>query len=325
MPRPRERRAARRARAARSTLLALPNLCRDHRAVPLFVAEALWHDFHLSSGFANVVPVSFAGYSKPQLVAILCRDAPAALAALGGGGSGGRRRSSGSGGSSGGGAAAVDEAAFRAFAGHVVEYFADLCRDVQELRYQCRELFPTFVEPIVKGRVAAGDVSRLMARAKPFLLAQLPKVYAHDGTLSSTNTDDSEPIQHATLGLPTCAKFLVVAAFLASRFPPRVDSAFFCTARAKAGGRRTKRPAPADEPHAFTLERLLAIYRAMQPRRAARRRPRPTSSSARCRVAAGSSAPPPRSTSTARASAATPRSPTSPTSPPRSPSSCRST
>ena len=51
------------------------------------------------------------------------------------------------------------EAAFRAFAGHVVEYFADLCRDVQELRYQCRELFPTFVEPIVKGRVAAGDVS----------------------------------------------------------------------------------------------------------------------------------------------------------------------
>ena len=70
----------------RSTLLALPNLCRDHRAVPLFVAEALWHDFHLSSGFANVVPVSFAGYSKPQLVAILCRDAPAALAALGGGG-----------------------------------------------------------------------------------------------------------------------------------------------------------------------------------------------------------------------------------------------
>ena len=249
----------------RSTLLALPNLCRDHRAVPLFVAEALWHDFHLSSGFANVVPVSFAGYSKPQLVAILCRDAPAALAALGGGNHGGGRRGSSSGGSSGGGAAAVDEAAFRAFAGHVVEYFADLCRDVQELRYQCRELFPTFVEPIVKGRVAAGDVSRLMARAKPFLLAQLPKVYAHDGTLSSTNTDDSEPIQHATLGLPTCAKFLVVAAFLASRFPPRVDSAFFCTARAKAGGRRTKRPAPADEPHAFTLERLLAIYRAMQP------------------------------------------------------------
>ena len=67
----------------------------------------------------------------------------------------------------------------------------------------------------------------------------------------------------AALRLPACAKHLLLAAHLASRFPPRLDVAIFSVVRRGGGGKRRRalrKPPAAEEPHAFTLERLLAIY-----------------------------------------------------------------
>ena len=74
-----------------STLLTLPTLVSLGRAggrsyvLPIFVAEALWAGggagFHMLTQFRPILCVGFGGYDKPQLSAILKRDAPRLVAA----------------------------------------------------------------------------------------------------------------------------------------------------------------------------------------------------------------------------------------------------
>ena len=223
-----------------------PSMCRDHRIVPLFVAEARWHDFHLSS--LRQRRPRLRQLLEAQLVA-LRRDAPAALA-LGGGGKRRRppqqrRRRRRWRRRRGGGRGRLPR----------LRAWSMLCR----LCATCRaplsvpRALPHLCRADRQGRVAAGDVSRLMAARNP--VAQLPKV-PRDGALSTVPTTPSRSSTRRSAAhlrqvrrrrLPRLA--LPAAAWL---FCPRV------------GGRPPKRPAPADGPR---VRSGVAIYRAMQPRR----------------------------------------------------------
>ena len=133
-----------------------------------------------------------------------------------------------------------------------------------------------------EGRLRASDTAALYQEARAVLRAALKKVYAHDGsdqlaagsgvgTASaggSLAASVSVATMPAALRLPLCAKHLLLAAHLASRFPPRLDVAIFSAVRRGGGGKRRRalrKPPAAAEPHAFTLERLLAIYDSVSP------------------------------------------------------------
>ena len=189
----------------------------------------------------------------------------------------------------------------------------------------CAEVFHQWLLPVREGRLAASDTAQLFRESTPHLRRALKKVYAHDGP-NPTPTPDPDPtpspdpnpnpnpdpnpdpnsnqvyahdgsekvsaaaaIAPATLRLPTCAKYLLLAAHLASRFPARMDVALFrlgnpnpnliptttptptpnpnlfSSIRRGAKQRRTKRNAAHDEPRPFTLERLLTTYAHIQP------------------------------------------------------------
>ena len=71
----------------------------------------------------------------------------------------------------------------------------------------------------------------------------------------------------ASVQLPTVGRVLLLSAYLAARLPARADVALFSNAPRKPGrkGSGPKNTKLADVPHAFTLDRLLAIYTSIAP------------------------------------------------------------
>ena len=129
--------------------------------LPLFVAEALWPDFHRLTEFRPVLCVGFGGYDKAQLQQILRRDARGIVSAaaaqpqrsgsssLGGRAAAAAASASAPGGSGdGGGGDGGGMAAFEAFLPLFVDFFSEVCRDLRELRFLCGEVFRSWMLPV---------------------------------------------------------------------------------------------------------------------------------------------------------------------------------
>jgi len=217
-----------------TVLLSLPNLCRDKRVQTIFIAESPWADFHAVTRFAQLVCVRFAGYTQQQMVTVLKRDGPAKVSE------------------------SADAQAFDLFVPLFIQFFWEICRDVHELRHLAKQIFAQWMQPIRDGLIPASDTRVLLKHAQPCLTAAIEKVYVRDAELRGTR---GAPALKSGMQLPVCSKYLLLAAHLASRFPPGRDVALFATTK-KAGRSRGRRAstAPLDEPISFTLERLLAIY-----------------------------------------------------------------
>ena len=211
------------------------------------------------------------------------------------GGDGADGEESGGGGAAAAAAAPVHADAFESFVPLFVDTFSEVCRDTHELRYLCRQLFPVYVQPAAEGEVPLDDAHHLYAKAGPHLKRALKSVYSRDGLLAEETaaslaeqagasaqagasrlsaaaagrggaSRSVNPLT-ASVQLPTVAQYLLLAGFLASRLPARADVAFFSSAPRRPG-RRGSGPRNArlsDTPHAFLLERLLAIHTSITP------------------------------------------------------------
>ena len=139
---------------------------------------------------------------------------------------------------------------------------ARACRDVSELRYLARQLFTRWIAPVREGMIEPHEYPKLVKTSKPIFADARTRVYARDHATESGPLGAAADL--AGLRLPTCTKYLLVAAYLASRFSNTLDVALFSRARRTATtcgrGKRVKRPAPAETPHIFPLERLMAIF-----------------------------------------------------------------
>ncbi|KAL3933298.1 MAG: hypothetical protein SGPRY_000339 [Prymnesium sp.] len=156
-------------------------------------------------------------------------------------------------------------AAFDSFVVTFVDFFSAVCRDTHELRHLVRELFPFYIQPALKGMVELNDTRKLLQEALPLLKSSLRRVYARDGEVGSTDADESRSsLFDAALEMPYSSKYLLIAGYLASHFPRGMDVKLFSAAKRASGSRRGRRPAAADESHSFTVERLLAIFDAIQ-------------------------------------------------------------
>lgn len=148
-------------------------------------------------------------------------------------------------------------------------------RDLVAFRETCHKLWRPFVAPVIKGDFGTRDFSRLLvAQRRLFqdessLLASIVQKPSSATTLSKSKTHE----------LPYYAKWLLVAAYLASFTPTKSDALFFMKSterirRKKGGGtaRSGGRPGQIRKvsrhllaASAFTVDRLLAILHAILP------------------------------------------------------------
>ena len=243
--------------------------------LPIFVGEALWPDFQvICDGGPRVVHFYFAGYGKSGLKRLLQRDVDAVLTEP-------TRKKIAARASEAVDAAAeaaattalaVGEAsseaaaprpahaeAYDAFVALVVDLFSEICRDTHELRHICRQLFPAYVQPVADGDVELSNKAELRKAIFPAFREAIRKVYSRNGLQLD---DESMAVAGSglQLQLPTCAQWLLLAGFLASRLPPRADVALFSHAARRPGRRGPRKAKLSDTAHPFTLDRLLAIY-----------------------------------------------------------------
>lgn len=142
----------------------------------------------------------------------------------------------------------------------LLSVFYRCCRDLPELRHQARRHYGLYSAPVLDGTISERDSLRLYQRIAPQLRNALETVYMRGAVSTNINTD---------ILLPFYAKYLLIAAYLASYNPAREDKRLFM----KEHDRRrktlayTKRSAKVSEllntqlgPKQFTLDRLLAIF-----------------------------------------------------------------
>lgn len=144
-------------------------------------------------------------------------------------------------------------------------------------RAQCNQVplraDPTFpfasCAQVRDGLLQLTDKRALLGQAKECLQRMRLRVYVREAApqrwSESAKTAESLKPNPGTLSLPTSSKWLLVAAYLASRCLPRMDAALFCSRQKAHFSKRAKRARLSnEEQHNFSLQRLLAIYAAVQ-------------------------------------------------------------
>ncbi|KAI8587013.1 origin recognition complex, subunit 5 [Geranomyces variabilis] len=192
---------------------------------------------------------------------------------------------------------------FTGFIAMLYEVFVHPCKDMRELRHLVTLLFPKYVEPVKAGKMTRQQTSKLFGNIQDHLRDALQGLYLRQISssewrqgMSATNQPSSAgPLKPQTragpgaMDLPYYTKFLIIAAFLASYNPPRLDVRFFAKDRSdevtrrkggkdragrvqKEGGKgfivfhnRIQMRQQLLGPKAFPVERMLAIFYSILP------------------------------------------------------------
>lgn len=183
---------------------------------------------------------------------------------------------------------------FANFLNAFLSVFYRPCRDLTELQHMARVNFVKYCEPIVKNNIQAQDLAKLWRHISPILKTSLellylrisnskpstqspgkentdqPYTYNFENTLKEELTSTKTFAQ--SFELPYYAKYLLIAAYLASYNPPKEDKRLFMKYHGKQRKRlqQVKAKAKISEklntqlgPKVFTLDRLLAIFYAI--------------------------------------------------------------
>jgi len=190
------------------TLLSVSVLCEEFAVNIIFVAATAFPDESISqwtpmADFSCMLRVYFPGYTQPQLMSVIKRDAcnvvaraknmktrpnhtPRAFDDVGGTHRLHARTPVL-------GPASSPQpvplmvsadlaAAFEEFTCTFVNFFSAVCRDTHELRHLARELFPKYIKPAVIGDVPLSNSRQLFQEARQLLRVSLRQVYSRHGT-----------------------------------------------------------------------------------------------------------------------------------------------
>ncbi|XP_035918357.1 origin recognition complex subunit 5 isoform X2 [Anopheles stephensi] len=150
--------------------------------------------------------------------------------------------------------------------------FWKVCRDVKELRLVAAECFLPYCEPIRDGTIPASDAINLWRNITKTLKIALSTMYMRLGTQQHAGKEITAATAAQYIELPYYAKYLLIAAYLASNNATKEDKRLFVknhgkqrkrmqtvNARAKVVERMTTKLGP----KAFNIDRLLAIFYAI--------------------------------------------------------------
>uniref|UniRef100_A0A182W544 Uncharacterized protein n=1 Tax=Anopheles minimus TaxID=112268 RepID=A0A182W544_9DIPT len=149
--------------------------------------------------------------------------------------------------------------------------FWKVCRDAKELRLVATECFLPYCEPIRDGTIPATDSMNLWRNITKTLKVALSTMYMRLGTGTSVTATTSTLLPQY-IELPYYAKYLLIAAYLASNNATKEDKRLFV----KNHGKQRKRLQTVNArakvvekmitklgPKAFNIDRLLAIFYAI--------------------------------------------------------------
>ncbi|KAJ3184516.1 Origin recognition complex subunit 5 [Geranomyces variabilis] len=249
-------------------LAALIRIPEQVRLIPILITRLTlnWQDFRPRVDSVDPAIVEFPMYTREEVLQIIAQDCPS------------------------------DEEPefFTGFIAMLYEVFVHPCKDMRELRHLVSLLFPKYVEPVKAGKMTRQQTSKLFGNIQDHLRDALQGLYLRQISSSEwrqgTSTTNQQPSSAGpskpqaragpgAMDLPYYTKFLIIAAFLASYNPPRLDVRFFAkdrsdeVTRRKGGkgraGRVQKEGGKMRQqllgPKAFPVERMLAIFYSILP------------------------------------------------------------
>ncbi|KAF9365460.1 Origin recognition complex subunit 5 [Mortierella sp. NVP85] len=202
-----------------------------------------------------------------------------------------------------------DKDLYMRFVDLVYDVFQRNCKDLNEIRHLVALLFPLYVKPVKEGKIQKHEGLKLHRHIQAYFVEAMDKLYLREisstewsdrtlsaasgssnreqgaGGLNSSSVGDSDSeravmsavdVQN-TFDLPYFTKFILIASFLASYNPPRLDIRYFAKV-SNQGGKMTKRAKIAAAkkhghdamgsklrqqllgPKIFPIERMLAIF-----------------------------------------------------------------
>ncbi|XP_016962110.1 origin recognition complex subunit 5 [Drosophila biarmipes] len=173
---------------------------------------------------------------------------------------------------------AVTEEFYNNYLNLFLSVFYKACRDVPELQLTARKCLSIYLEPVLDGSVEPTDVSRLWRHIAGPLRSALTQIYMRIEK-PPEEADDLAAIEDQSvrklaqsLELPYYAKYLLIAAFLASHNAANQDKRLFVKHHGKQRKRMQTVNAKANTsdkmsttlgPKSFSIDRLLAIFYAI--------------------------------------------------------------
>ncbi|KAJ3024648.1 Origin recognition complex subunit 5, partial [Rhizophlyctis rosea] len=161
--------------------------------------------------------IPFTPYTKPTILSIMARDCPPS----------------------------EDTDFFLKFVEMIYDVFQRPCKDLNELRHLVALLFPKYVEPVLAGKVTRQQTGKLFANIQFYIKETLHSIYLREISSSEwQKTSENKNLYQSVVRpalydveLPFYTKFLLIASFLASYNPPRLDVRYF----SRTGDDRKKR------------------------------------------------------------------------------------
>lgn len=267
-----------------SSFLRLRELC-DLNICTIFITHLVYENFHYKMGIREPIKLFFPNYNKEELFKIILLQQRAFVESVLM-------------------TYEVDDnikqelqkpELFANFLNAFLSVFYRPCRDLIELKHMAHVNFSKYSEPILKKEIHATDLTKLWRHIAPVLKSNLELLYLRiseakplnpspgkeNNTLelmphifASTLKDEltSTKTFAQSFELPYYAKFLLIAAYLASYNPPKEDKRLFMKNHGKQRKRlqQVRAKAKISEklntqlgPKVFTLDRLLAIFYAI--------------------------------------------------------------
>lgn len=265
-----------------SSLLRLRELCNTNICT-IFVSHIIFENFHFKLGVREPIKLYFPNYNKEELFKIIFLYQKLFINHL----------------------LQINDVdneiqselekpeLFANFLNAFLSVFYRPCRDLIELQHMARVNFVKYCEPLISNQIQSDDLTRLWRHIAPILKTSLELLYLRISDSKpikpdKENTDElfnhfnyekilkeeltSTKTFAQSFELPYYAKFLLIAAYLASYNPPKEDKRLFMKNHGKQRKRlqQVKAKAKINEklctqlgPKVFTLDRLLAIFYAI--------------------------------------------------------------
>ncbi|KAL5484618.1 hypothetical protein EMCRGX_G021147 [Ephydatia muelleri] len=225
------------------SLMRLAELTR-RRVCVILISELVWGKFYSDPFEAPSFILHFPNYNKEETLALMGLDCPPDKPSL----------------------------FYHTFINHIWNVFNSVCRDLSELRHLSTILYPKYCEPVDQDKIGIQETRRLWRHIEPYFKHVMSKIFLRE--MSSAHMErmqlgggGTSQLQSGTksLELPYVSKFLLMAAYLASYNPARMDRRFF--SKRKGDSKKSKRKVPKDKPSCqlqgpkpFPLDRMMAVF-----------------------------------------------------------------
>ncbi|XP_025074011.1 LOW QUALITY PROTEIN: origin recognition complex subunit 5 [Pogonomyrmex barbatus] len=210
----------------------------------ILISEIVWDKFNTKIGILRPIKIHFPQYTKDELAQLLLLDKPVNY----------------------------DMDFYKNYLNLFLSVFFRFCRDLNELRHMAKINFAKYVEPIESKRIDQNNVAALWRNISPILKSNLEIIYLRVSTddFLQPNHQMSREIESTTklalsFELPFYAKYMLIAAYLASYNPTKYDKHIFMKQSSKRKKKiqtfkKTTKVNMQKKSQVFTISRLLAIF-----------------------------------------------------------------